>query len=1549
MAAGGITAAAVWVDVIPSMRGAARELSKQARTMGQQSGRALADETAREVSRGTSRIGGAMRSAFDRVQAAAVTAGNRIGQAFSAGFTTAQNALGRFRQGWSALDTDTARAAGRIGRFGAAARTAFDTAARPIQNFTAGLRSSDAAASALTGRMGTLGGRARTALDVAARPVQNLVAGFRDSDAAASAFTGRLGTMGGAARSALNSAAAPVQNLVAGFRSSDAAASAFTGRMGTVGGAVRSAMTGAAAPVQNLVAGFRSSDAAASAFTGRMGTVGGAIRSGLGSAVQPVHNLVAGFRSSEAAASAFSGRMGTVGGAIRSAMTSASSSLSNLSANVRNQAAEMQTAISDRVGGALAALPMRAAGAAAAAAAVGTIGTAALGSAANIQNVELTLSGMYGSAADATDMMQRLTNLSRNSPIDYSAYANAANQLAYMGYKGEQAEGVLRNIGAAITAAGGSGEGMQRASAALLQMVNSGRVYAAQLGQISDAGIPIFSGLAAHFDTNIENVRTMVTEGKVGIEDVMSVIENASGDTYQSMLAASEQVTGSMSNQWAILKDNIITGLGQAAVPITTALAPAIGTLGARIGESIGRLPDLLARIGASDWFQGIVAGLRAVWEFIGPVVEFLGRLALTTAGVVLTALGHALGAVGNALAFILPYLRPLQPLIVGIAVGLAAWFGAIKVFSLFTSGLAMIRVGITGVMTAWRLLSLAFAASPIGFVITVVIALVAAVIYAYSEFEWFRNIVHGAWQWIKDAAVSVYNGFLLPIFNGIVAALNWCASAWTWLVGAAQAAWAGIAAGANWLWLTILQPVFNAIWLGIQFLAAILFTVLVTPWILAFNLIAAVANWLWLNALQPAFAGIGAAATWLWVNVLSPVWNALVAALRWVGSIFTWLYVNVVLPVFGALAAFIQFAYYSILLPVWNALVAALRWVGSIFTWLYYNVVMPIWNFIGAAINFAYYSVILPAYNALVAGIRWVGSIFTWLYENVVRPVWDAMGAAINWVWLNVISPAFEAVKTGLQWLGEKFDQVTNWIGDIWNKIRGFLAKPINFMINTVWNSGIVPAWNAVAAILPGVDPIAGLDPIPEARTGGRVDSRGMIRGPGTGTSDSILGRVKENDAPVRVSNREFIVNERATRRHLPLLTALNGGANIGDRRNERRAGLIPAFAGGGPVGWQDLWATVRGQFPNARLTSAQRNTNDYHGAGTAIDIAGPRSMDMPFMLNVNRWIAGAFPSSAELIHTQPGAVNLKNGRPHTYNAGTRAGHVNHVHWANNGGAAGEGGWFSAISTWFRDQVQALFVSATDPVLDGIRGLLPAPPPVWNKVPAELAVTMRDKMSEWLFSKADEEDSKAGAGGGVDISGISGPVVDQVRQVAARYGWGDGPEWEAIKWIVQKESTWDPGAANSRSSARGLFQKMTSYHGPVEPTPAGQANWGLNYIRGRYGSPTAAKAFHMANGSYDAGGVAYGRGVMLKDIIAPERVLPPRETQAYETLTRLSQRLDSGVVRVNSIGDDRTGQAAGGAGQGGVHLHVHGDVHDPVDVDVLSQRLEFATRAGRF
>ena len=59
-----------------------------------------------------------------------------------------------------------------------------------------------------------------------------------------------------------------------------------------------------------------------------------------------------------------------------------------------------------------------------------------------------------------------------------------------------------------------------------------------------------------------------------------------------------------------------------------------------------------------------------------------------------------------------------------------------------------------------------------------------------------------------------------------------------------------------------------------------------------------------------------------------------------------------------------------------------------------------------------------------------------------------------------------------------------------------------------------------------------------------------GLISGPGTGTSDSILAILGGGKGAIRVSAKEFIVNAAATQKNLPLLHAINSGRTPGYAR---------------------------------------------------------------------------------------------------------------------------------------------------------------------------------------------------------------------------------------------------------------------------------------------------------------------------------------------------------------------------------------------------------------
>lgn len=124
--------------------------------------------------------------------------------------------------------------------------------------------------------------------------------------------------------------------------------------------------------------------------------------------------------------------------------------------------------------------------------------------------------------------------------------------------------------------------------------------------------------------------------------------------------------------------------------------------------------------------------------------------------------------------------------------------------------------------------------------------------------------------------------------------------------------------------------------------------------------------------------------------------------------------------------------------------------------------------------------------------------------------------------------------------------------------------------------------------------------------------------------------------------------------------------------------------------------------------------------------------------------------------------------------------------------------------------------------------------------------------------------------GEGVSLKGLgAGSAANRKlgKRMAAKYGWGRGPEWNALDDIWGRlEGSWDENLANyAGSGAYGIAQSLPASKYPPAGRPdappgirkaQAQIQWGLNYIKGRYGDPIAAHAFRVANNYYAEGGL---------------------------------------------------------------------------------------------
>ncbi|MBQ1164474.1 hypothetical protein KBZ21_41555, partial [Streptomyces sp. A73] len=78
--------------------------------------------------------------------------------------------------------------------------------------------------------------------------------------------------------------------------------------------------------------------------------------------------------------------------------------------------------------------------------------------------------------------------------------------------------------------------------------------------------------------------------------------------------------------------------------------------------------------------------------------------------------------------------------------------------------------------------------------IVLAIVALVAAVIYAYKRWGWFRNVVQAAWRGIQTAALWAGNVVLKPTFAALMVAVRF------------------VGRVAMWLWHNVFSPVFRGI-----------------------------------------------------------------------------------------------------------------------------------------------------------------------------------------------------------------------------------------------------------------------------------------------------------------------------------------------------------------------------------------------------------------------------------------------------------------------------------------------------------------------------------------------------------------------------------------------------------------------------------------------------------------------------------------------------------------------------------------------------------------
>ena len=133
-------------------------------------------------------------------------------------------------------------------------------------------------------------------------------------------------------------------------------------------------------------------------------------------------------------------------------------------------------------------------------------------------------------------------------------------------------------------------------------------------------------------------------------------------------------------------------------------------------------------------------------------------------------------------------------------------------------------------------------------------------------------------------------------------------------------------------------------------------------------------------------------------------------------------------------------------------------------------------------------------------------------------------------------------------------------------------------------------------------------------------------------------------------------------------------------------------------------------------------------------------------------------------------------------------------------------------------------------------------------------SVVIEEPVNKIVQVKAKQTTSR----GNVGRTYISGSVAEYQAYARARcsaYGWST-TDFNCLVALWNRESGWNPNAYNSRSGAYGIPQalpasKMATAGTDYRTNYKTQINWGLGYIKSRYGSPSAAWNHSQSKGWY--------------------------------------------------------------------------------------------------
>ena len=488
-----------------------------------------------------------------------------------------------------------------------------------------------------------------------------------------------------------------------------------------------------------------------------------------------------------------------------------------------------------------------------------------IGGAVDTQKAMISLKNTMnfsGNGQDFDGLSKRMQKLAQDTNANASDAIKLATTFIGLGDSSEVAGNKVDSLIRANQAFGGTSEDLKSVSQAYSQMSASGKVSAENINQLTDANTALGSALKTEIMKNpaLKSFKSFSEASEKGAISV-DMLDTALQTLGQAGGGGTETIKDSF--------DSLDETISNALLPALDAITPVIADIVNGIADSIPKViqwfKDLWQAIANSGAISTFKTAFSTIGGLIQPVIALIAGFISSGQGtggmidIIATAIKNLADAtliVANSIKFVVDLLTgtgTASDIARSAVVGLISAFVAFKVVS------AIIKVA----STAMAIFNAIMAMNPIMLLVTAITALVAGLIYFFTQTKLGQEIWANFIAWLQMAWEGIKT-----FFAGLG---TWFSDLWTGITTTASSIWQGIAdfvGGIATAIMNFFAPIVN-------FFASI-FGLVGAVVELAWQLILAGARLVW-SGITTIFGAL--------VGFFSPIWNAVSSV---VGTVFS-------------------------------------------------------------------------------------------------------------------------------------------------------------------------------------------------------------------------------------------------------------------------------------------------------------------------------------------------------------------------------------------------------------------------------------------------------------------------------------------------------------------------------------------------------------------------------------------------------------------------------------------------------------------------------------